>query len=65
MKASELREMTPDELEQRIAGNQEELLRLRFQAATGVIENPVRVRLLRREISRAKTIQRERKLGLR
>ena len=65
MKASELRELTPEELSQRVQGNEEELLRLRFQASTGVLENPTRVRVLRREIARAQTIQRERKLGLR
>jgi large subunit ribosomal protein L29 len=65
MNAAELRDLTAEELDQRVQNNEEELLRLRFQAATGVRENPIRVRMLRREIARAKTIQRERKLGLR
>jgi large subunit ribosomal protein L29 len=65
MKATELRELTPEELSQRVLSDEEELLRLRFQASTGVLENPTRVRVLRREIARAQTIQRERKLGLR
>jgi large subunit ribosomal protein L29 len=62
---AELRELSSEELEQRIREDQEELLRLRFQATAGVLENPVRLRTLRREIARARTIQRERKLGLR
>ena len=65
MKATELRELTPEDLSQRVLSDEEELLRLRFQASTGVLENPTRVRVLRREIARAQTIQRERKLGLR
>ena len=65
MKATELRELTAEELSQRVLSDEEELLRLRFQASTGVLENPTRVRVLRREIARAQTIQRERKLGLR
>ena len=65
MKATELRELTAEELSQRVQSDEEELLRLRFQASTGVLENPTRVRVLRREIARAQTIQRERKLGLR
>ena len=65
MKATELRELSAEELSQRVLSDEEELLRLRFQASTGVLENPTRVRVLRREIARAQTIQRERKLGLR
>ena len=65
MKATEIRELTAEELSQRIQSDEEELLRLRFQASTGVLENPTRIRVLRREIARAQTIQRERKLGLR
>jgi large subunit ribosomal protein L29 len=65
MKSVGLRDLSSEELAQRIEDNAEELLRLRFQASTGVLENPIRVRVLRREIARAKSIQRERKLGLR
>lgn len=60
MKAAELRPLSADELAQRIHTNEDELLRLRFQAATGVLQNPIRIRELRREIARAKTIQGER-----
>jgi ribosomal protein L29 len=47
MKATELRELTAEELSQRVQSDEEELLRLRFQASTGVLENPTRIRVLR------------------
>lgn len=65
MNAAELRSLSADELEQRVRSNEDELLRLRFQSATGVLQNPIRIRALRREIARAKTIQSERRAGVR
>ncbi|WP_424769161.1 50S ribosomal protein L29 [Paenibacillus sp. sgz302251] len=64
MKASEFRNLTSAELEQQVAGFKEELFNLRFQLATGQLDNPTRIRDVRKEIARAKTILRERELGI-
>lgn len=64
MKASELRNLTSAEIEQKISGFKEELFNLRFQLATGQLDNPTRIRDVRREIARAKTVLRERELGI-
>jgi large subunit ribosomal protein L29 len=62
MKASELRELTDEELRQRGQELVEELFNLRFQLATGQIENVGRISAVRRDMARVKTIQRERQL---
>ena len=59
MKAKEIRDMNPAELDQKIAGLKEELFNLRFQIATGQLENPMRIREVKKAIARIKTIQRE------
>ncbi|MBD2844716.1 50S ribosomal protein L29 [Paenibacillus sp. IB182496] len=64
MKASEIRNLTSAEIEQKIAGFKEELFNLRFQLATGQLDNPTRIRDVRKEIARAKTVLRERELGI-
>jgi large subunit ribosomal protein L29 len=64
MKASDLRNLTTAEIEQKISTFKEELFNLRFQLATGQLDNPVRLRELRKEIARAKTVIRERELGI-
>ncbi|PZE19132.1 50S ribosomal protein L29 [Paenibacillus xerothermodurans] len=64
MKASEFRNLTTAEIEQKIAGFKEQLFSLRFQLATGQLENPVQIREVRKEIARAKTVLRERELGI-
>jgi large subunit ribosomal protein L29 len=64
MKASEFRNLTTVEIEQKIAGFKEQLFSLRFQLATGQLENPVQIREVRKEIARAKTVLRERELGI-
>ncbi|MFD2115026.1 50S ribosomal protein L29 [Paenibacillus yanchengensis] len=64
MKASEIRNLTSVEIEQKIAGFKEELFNLRFQLATGQLDNPTRIRDVRKEIARAKTVLRERELGI-
>lgn len=64
MKANELRNLTTAEIEQKVAGYKEELFNLRFQLATGQLENPTRIREVRKAIARAKTILRERELGI-
>lgn len=64
MKAKTLRELSSDELQRKLAELKEELFNLRFQAATGQLDNPMRLREVRRDIARVKTILRERELGL-
>lgn len=64
MKASEFRNLTTAEIEQKIAGFKEELFNLRFQLATGQLDNPVQIQKVRKEIARAKTVLRERELGI-
>jgi large subunit ribosomal protein L29 len=60
MRAKQARDMTPDEVERRLADTRQELFNLRFQSATGALENPARLRLAKREIARLLTVQRER-----
>ncbi len=61
-KATELRELPVEELEQRLAETKEELFNLRFQNATGQLDNYKRLGQLRKEIARVMTILREREL---
>lgn len=63
VKASALRELTEEELDQKYKELTEELFNLRFQLATSQIENIGRLRVVRRDIARVKTIQRERQLS--
>jgi large subunit ribosomal protein L29 len=63
MKATEARNLSDEEIGQKIRDLKEELFNLRFQAATGQLENPMRLREVRRSIARLKTVQRERELG--
>ncbi|CAM3496999.1 50S ribosomal protein L29 [Hydrogenibacillus schlegelii] len=65
MKAEELRELTNQELEQKIRAWKEELFNLRFQHATGQLDQPHRLKEVKKNIARAKTILRERELGIR
>ena len=59
MKSSEVRELSEKERKERIRDNEEELFNLRFQMATGKIENPGRIRIIRRDVARLKTIKKE------
>lgn len=56
VKAEELRSKTPDELKSQLTTLKKEAFNLRFQGATGQLENPSRMRLVRREIARVQTI---------
>jgi large subunit ribosomal protein L29 len=60
MQAKEIRDMTIDEMHQKERELAEELFRLRLRRSTGQLENPARVRLLRRDVARVKTILHER-----
>ncbi|ERI06777.1 MULTISPECIES: 50S ribosomal protein L29 [Aneurinibacillus] len=64
MKANEIRNLTTAEIEQKVTSLKEELFNLRFQLATGQLENPARIRQVRKDIAKAKTILRERELGI-
>ena len=62
MKAQELREMTQVELTQTLEDLRREMVNLRFQLATRQLDNFSRLKKVRRDIARAKTIMREREL---
>ncbi|MGH3988011.1 MAG: 50S ribosomal protein L29, partial [Pseudonocardiaceae bacterium] len=62
--ASELRELGDDELVLRLREAKEELFNLRFQMATGQMDNNRRLRTVRHDIARIYTVMRERELGL-
>lgn len=59
MKASEARDMTPDQLTDELARLKKEQFNLRFQQATGQIENTSQIRKVRRDIARVQTLARE------
>lgn len=61
MKAAELRESTGEELERKEQDLRRELFNLRFQQATGEIENPMRIRAIKKDIARVLTIAGEKK----
>lgn len=56
LKANELREMNIAELNEKLLSQKKELFNLRFQLATGQLENPLRIRSVRRDIARINTI---------
>jgi large subunit ribosomal protein L29 len=60
LRAKDMRDLTDDELEHRLADTRQELFNLRFQAATGALENSTRLRLAKREIARILTVRLER-----
>ena len=60
----ELRELTDEELAERVRESKEDLFNLRFQMATGQLTNNRRLRIVRHEIARVYTVLRERELGL-
>ena len=64
MKAREIRDLSSDELNLRLDSLKEELFNLRFQVATGQLDNPMRVREVRKDIARVKTVLRQRELGI-
>ena len=64
MRARELRDLTDDELERRLLETRQELFNLRFQSATGALENSARLKLTKREIARILTVRNERETSL-
>jgi large subunit ribosomal protein L29 len=61
LRARDLRDLSDDDLQHRLADTRQELFNLRFQAATGALENMARLKLTKREIARILTVQHERK----
>lgn len=59
---AELRELPDDELHARVDAAKEELFNMRFQLATGQLDNPMRIKEIRRELARLLTLLREREL---
>ena len=64
MKAKEVRQMSVKELDGKLLELKAELFNLRFQLATGQLDNPLRINVVRKDIARVKTILRERELGI-
>jgi large subunit ribosomal protein L29 len=62
MKGAEIRAMTPDELKKRLDDAYQELFNLRFQKATRQLKDTSRIRVVKRDIARLKTVLREREL---
>jgi large subunit ribosomal protein L29 len=62
MKVSEIREKTQTELQKELSELKSELFKLRFQLATNQLENPMKVKSVKKSIARVKTIMREREI---
>lgn len=60
MKASQFREQSNDELTRVLRDLEQQLFKLRFQKSTGQIENPIKIREVRRDIARVRTVMNER-----
>jgi large subunit ribosomal protein L29 len=63
MKSNEIRDLTTAEIELKVKSLKEELFNLRFQLATGQLENTARIREVRKGIARMKTVVREREIN--
>ena len=62
MKAAELRDRSADELKKTLGDLEEQLFKLRFQKSTGQIENPIKIREVRKDIARVLTVINERRV---
>jgi len=62
VKAKRMAELTNDELQKKVRDYKDELFNLRFQLATGQLDNPMRIGEVRKNIARAKTLLRQREL---
>ena len=65
MKVNQIRDLSPDEQIDKLKSLKEELFNLRFQHATGQLENPMRIRDVKRSIAQLNTIIREGQLNIR
>jgi large subunit ribosomal protein L29 len=61
MKANDIRERSDDELRKTLGDLEEQLFKLRFQKSTGQIENPIKIREVRKDIARVLTVINERR----
>jgi large subunit ribosomal protein L29 len=59
MDAVEMRDKSPEQLREQLLALKKEQFNLRFQAATGQLENPARIRVVRRDVARVKTVLNE------
>jgi len=64
LKTKDIRELTDSELYKKLDDSKDELFKLRFQMATGQLDNPMKLQEIRRRIARVKTVIRERELGI-
>ncbi|MCL2766187.1 MAG: 50S ribosomal protein L29 [Peptococcaceae bacterium] len=64
MKTKDIRELSDAELNKKLGDSKDELFKLRFQMATGQLDNPMKLQEVRRGIARVKTVIRERELGI-
>ncbi|MDD3776013.1 MAG: 50S ribosomal protein L29 [Actinomycetota bacterium] len=64
MKVNELREQTIEELEKRLSEVKKTIFNLKFQKATGQLENPMRIKNLKKEVAAINTLIREKELGI-
>jgi len=65
LRPKDLRDLTDDELARKLHETRQELFNLRFQSATGALENPARLKLAKREIARILTVRTERESAMR
>jgi len=65
MKIKDLQNLTDEELVKRLGESKDELFKLRFQLVTNQLDNPSRIKEVRRSIAHLKTVLRERELGIR
>lgn len=63
MKINEIRDMSAEDLDKKLAELKEELFNLRFQMATGQCENPMKIREIKKSIARIKTVQRQNEIN--
>ena len=64
MKIKDIRNLSGDELNKKVSELKNELFNLRFQLATGQLDNPATIKSVKKDIARVKTIQRERELNM-
>ena len=63
MKINEIRDLSAEDLNKKLAELKEELFNLRFQMATGQCENPMKIREIKKSIARIKTVQRQNEIN--
>lgn len=63
MRTKEIRDLSAEELDAQLKSSKQELFNLRFQLVTGQLDNPMRIKDVKRTIARIKTIMREREMG--